>query len=457
MPELIVENSELPKLESILRSLDLTPKEADAALESARTDRGVSLKRLISDLVSARGAKFRAESSANVERLVRLLEAAGSGELKSPAGSKGPEIGERIAKLESILRSLDLTPKEAAGSKGSEAGSGITRLESGLQVLEDVGNAGRKLPDKGLFEHRPAEPERLFQELNPKMAAASESPAKTAADDIRVLIKKLAARAVLDEGEERPGLLAESLKKAKTINLLAKGRNARSGPGSKVEVPAADAEVKESFQVLDRVLKAKGRIGPEPVDVSGKADEPRGAKRVAAGKAPSGPADFSSLRSFASGLHSKQPPVAAREFVPGHVIGQVGKQLSRGIVRGDRVITLRLEPPDLGTLRIEMDVKENIVKLGMVTNNHVSREILLSNVPELRDALAEQGLKLAGMNVRLDEDSGHSLAHGRNGGEQDRNPSEKWDENLYFADEADAERAAGEAVLAGSGLLDLVA
>lgn len=441
-PELIVDHSELPELESGLRALGLTPKEADAVLESARADGGVSLKRLVSELVSAGGPKGGAENRAKVERLLKELVDPGS--VRRTAEGKADVEG--LRRLLEAAASGDL--KSSAGGKGSEAGERIAKLESRLRALEEIGNPGPKLPDKGLLEYGPGKLESLLKELNAGTRAAFESPAEAVPDKIRATIKKIVARAVPDESEERPGPLAESLKKVPGTDLPAKDGYSKGGPGSKIAAVPPDPERKESFQALDRLLKAERGM---------EADEPGGARRAAAGKAPTAAADFSSLRALESDWSSKQPGISAREFAPGHVIEQVGKQLSRGIMRGDRVITLRLEPPDLGTLRIEMDVKENIVKLGIITSNHVSREILLSNVPELRNALAEQGLKLAGMDVHLDEDFGHALAHSKDGTKQDRNSSGKGD--LDFADDAAAERhAAGESAFsAGSGLLDLVA
>ena len=92
-------------------------------------------------------------------------------------------------------------------------------------------------------------------------------------------------------------------------------------------------------------------------------------------------------------------------------IDQVGKQIARSLLRGERIIRFQLKPPDLGFVKVEMDIKDNVLKLGMITENSSVKEILLSHVHELREALVQQGVKLDKVEVQINYHFDQSLAH----------------------------------------------
>ncbi len=111
----------------------------------------------------------------------------------------------------------------------------------------------------------------------------------------------------------------------------------------------------------------------------------------------------------------KQSQVPARGLLPAYVMDQVGKQISRSILRGERVIRLQLRPPELGVLKVEMDIKDNILKLWMITENSSVKELLLSNAHELREALVGQGVKLDRLDIQINYNFDHSLANSKEG------------------------------------------
>ncbi|MBW1752050.1 MAG: flagellar hook-length control protein FliK [Deltaproteobacteria bacterium] len=110
--------------------------------------------------------------------------------------------------------------------------------------------------------------------------------------------------------------------------------------------------------------------------------------------------------------HNEKP---FQDFLPTYLVDQVGRQLSRALLRGDRVIRLRLKPPELGAVKIEMDMKESVLRIEMIAENSTVKELLLSNVHELRNALAEQGVKIEGLDVQVGHDFNHSLADSKEG------------------------------------------
>jgi flagellar hook-length control protein FliK len=95
--------------------------------------------------------------------------------------------------------------------------------------------------------------------------------------------------------------------------------------------------------------------------------------------------------------------------LPAYLIDQVGKWVSRSMLRGERVIRLQLRPPELGAMKVEMDMKGNVLKLGITTENGVVKELLLTNVHELRETLVEQGIKLGKIDVQINHHFDESL------------------------------------------------
>ena len=111
--------------------------------------------------------------------------------------------------------------------------------------------------------------------------------------------------------------------------------------------------------------------------------------------------------------------------LPTYLLDQVGKQISRSILRGDRIVTLQLKPPELGRMRIKIDIKDNALKLGMVTEHRSVKELLLSNVHELREALVSQGIKLENIDIQINTGFGQSMA----GSKEWMNQGGRWNQS----------------------------
>jgi flagellar hook-length control protein FliK len=102
-------------------------------------------------------------------------------------------------------------------------------------------------------------------------------------------------------------------------------------------------------------------------------------------------------------------------YLQASLMEQVGKQVSKSILRGDRFVTLQLKPPDLGTVKIKMDMKDNTLRLAMTAEHHSVKELLLNNIHQLREALLQQGVKLDKVDVQIDYNFGQSLNGSKDG------------------------------------------
>jgi len=97
--------------------------------------------------------------------------------------------------------------------------------------------------------------------------------------------------------------------------------------------------------------------------------------------------------------------------VPYYLNQQIGRQLASAIRNNDNQVRIQLRPPHLGTLQVDLEVQNNVLKLGMATDNQLTREILLSHVNELKDALSEQGIRIDDVDIQINYDLGQSLAN----------------------------------------------
>jgi flagellar hook-length control protein FliK len=78
---------------------------------------------------------------------------------------------------------------------------------------------------------------------------------------------------------------------------------------------------------------------------------------------------------------------------PSRFIGRVAKAFQTAQDRGG-TLQLRLSPPELGALRIELNVKDGVMSASLQTENANARRLLLDHLPALRDRLAEQNIRV---------------------------------------------------------------
>jgi len=88
----------------------------------------------------------------------------------------------------------------------------------------------------------------------------------------------------------------------------------------------------------------------------------------------------------------------------------------------DGQIQLRLSPPELGTLRIQIAVSEGVVTAHLEAETAAARTILLDNLPALRERLAEHQIRIEKFDVDVGRD-GQQPADNRGAQERQTNSS----------------------------------
>lgn len=101
------------------------------------------------------------------------------------------------------------------------------------------------------------------------------------------------------------------------------------------------------------------------------------------------------------------------------LIQRVSRSFSRLTPTGGE-ITLRLHPPQLGSLAVKVQMEGNTLSARLATESQAAREIIVENLPILRKRLAEQGIEVTQMHVDVtDGSSDTQLSSGGNFGAGD--------------------------------------
>lgn len=80
----------------------------------------------------------------------------------------------------------------------------------------------------------------------------------------------------------------------------------------------------------------------------------------------------------------------------------------RSAQNNDGHIQMRLSPPELGSLRIEIAVRNGVLSANLETETADARRVLLDNLPALRQRLAEQEIRIEKFEVDIRREGGHS-------------------------------------------------
>jgi hypothetical protein len=127
----------------------------------------------------------------------------------------------------------------------------------------------------------------------------------------------------------------------------------------------------------------------------------------------------------------KQTPAFQQSPLPAAVVNQVGREIAAFVRRGDRFFTLQLKPPELGIVNIEMDVKENALKMSVVTETSSAKDLLHANYVDLKRVLEGYGIRVETFDVQLNGSLNHTSANG-DGSLNQQHSQTGMGKNLHF-------------------------
>jgi flagellar hook-length control protein FliK len=108
------------------------------------------------------------------------------------------------------------------------------------------------------------------------------------------------------------------------------------------------------------------------------------------------------------------PPVDPARFV-----GRVARAFQFAQERGG-TLQLRLSPPELGSLKLELTVEKGVLHANLETESAAAKRLLLENLPALRDRLAEQNVRVERFDVDVRREDQNSQRNAYQQGQQDQ-------------------------------------
>ncbi|WP_417657377.1 flagellar hook-length control protein FliK [Pseudidiomarina aestuarii] len=132
---------------------------------------------------------------------------------------------------------------------------------------------------------------------------------------------------------------------------------------------------------------------------------------------------------------------------------QLSQQVSQLVLQSDQSVALRLHPAELGSLMVQMKVDDGAAQLSIQSGNAQVRQALEQALPQLREALANQGIDLGQTHVGSQSARDFGQQSERHQAGQHENASD----SLIAADNTDNDPTPVAPSKAPAGTLDLYA
>ena len=101
---------------------------------------------------------------------------------------------------------------------------------------------------------------------------------------------------------------------------------------------------------------------------------------------------------------------------PARFVQRVANAFASLSQRGGDSVRLKLYPPELGSLRMEITVKNGELSARVEAETSAVKSVLLDNLPQLRDRLAEQGIKIERFEVGVSDQPQGGMSEGPDDG-----------------------------------------
>ena len=284
----------------------------------------------------------------------------------------------------------------------------------GISGLKPVGSASLSL--RGViaaFERLEAKGRQACRRAD---GGGGGTQSESSGKDMDVLIHRITENTAAGRNKGSISFAVDSEPKWNADALTARDvSRASQGDGKAGEAPSADVRPSppaghEETRFLGIVTPGKGygeAAGKDPQTRTCPEASREGGSVALSGSSEGAP--------FKTGLHGGPAEKGPDQALPAHLMERAVKQILRSTLRGDKTFTLRLKPPELGVVRVALEIKENVLKLGVTTETPVARELLLSQVQGLKESLLEQGFKLEHVEVDVGQNFEQSLAHSKEG------------------------------------------
>jgi len=343
------------------------------------------------------------------QTLVKLLKAIAAGQQDGEEG-----VGSLAESLVDQLETTDLHGEEVL------AGIDLSALKEQLDQLTDSDDRDEMMADLAAQISGQLQAQ---TETGQQPAAMNGAPSSQAKAGPLAQARDLLQQVLAKVGSETPEVSGEAPDKS--------GLPAHGGAGSAVDPRFAGllgGQKDRPGAVLNPqprpALSEETEIAVSPDVAAGTTAEVEEAATAAAAKEVANAAGIlkSAFESLAQQFqHGQGQPVAALTGAAKSLTGQATIQLPSGHLVAesqifDQVVThlsgsvngesgrmvLRLNPAELGSLKLDLVVEGDEVRANIHAQSQQVQEVLERNLPQLRNALAEQGLKIEQFQVNID-------------------------------------------------------
>ncbi|MDR5906050.1 flagellar hook-length control protein FliK [Franzmannia qiaohouensis] len=342
-------------------------------------------------------------------------------EVSGEAISEAATVESPLAALEALLSGNAQANRPLAGAVNLDAGEESALLAEVRQRMALIDAAGRPLAEPG--QGNPPSSQRPGAEL----ATLQARPLGTVEGDTRqsrgasnpLLLDPAAAREVQPAGREALAEITQQALRSAAQAAPTVGPSTTASPQPAVGLPQPGSEA------------------PLFAALNGRSEAPSGASGEANG-IPAPPV-ASAQGTTASPQPLGQPPASAALSAPvasQQWQQQLGQQLVNLSQRGDQRVELRLNPAELGPLSVSLKLGENGAQAQFLSAHAQVRVALEQAIPQLREALEEQGISLS--EATVGEHAGGEMAFANGGGSGQQGGSASGGEDNLLDDTTEA-------------------
>lgn len=95
------------------------------------------------------------------------------------------------------------------------------------------------------------------------------------------------------------------------------------------------------------------------------------------------------------------------------IMEQIEKQILRTVKLGEKEVSFRLNPPDLGRLHLKIESVRNGLNIKIIAEKSTTHEIMVQQAQEFKNQLQSQGMQVAEVNVELAQNFDQAMARER--------------------------------------------
>lgn len=389
---------ETRSIQSFFQKVGCTPQEAEDLQDKLRKGETTAVWQALEGKLAAlpEGSALDLDAG-EIEALCKALrlDADQSGRLRTAIKEDG-SARLAIKDLQAVVSEL----KTDAAQKAADRSATATALRD--LVAEAFESARDKASVESNADRRPGDEARRARLL----AEAAEDERQAEEDQYRPLSGKRADESgeAADQSSRLPGSgrsrLAQDGQQKDGEAKAGLGQDKQSGrqAGDQAAAQNAQADTRTEDQKAWAEFwgkVARDRAGSAEMKAEVKAastENPTILAAEAAAKAEAAAAD---------------PAAGLEKFAPRQVLRQVESGIFRNLSEGTKQLTLRLDPPDLGKLNLQITVRGQEVNVVLKAENADAGRMLQENMHQLRQTLEDQGLKVGKLEVQTQLSDGN--------------------------------------------------